>query len=112
MDAFLPNRWLALLEWYEHKCAYCDASDVELTKDHVIPRCYRKTTPLYDRLQNIVPACKRCNKEKGRGNVKLWMESKGYDYQRFKVKKDAFYQSIRHAIDSAYLNFISMGETI
>jgi hypothetical protein len=50
-----------LLEKHGHCCAYCDARDVPLNIEHVIPLARGGT----DRLSNLVIACVRCNQAKG-----------------------------------------------
>jgi len=51
--------WLRILEWFDHKCAYCFA-ETKLTMDHVIP--VSKGGP--HTAENVVPACKSCNSTK------------------------------------------------
>ena len=44
------------------RCAYCGASGVKLTKDHVFPRCLYPASKRNSKVQRItVPACARCN---------------------------------------------------
>ena len=53
------SEWLAILDRYNNKCAYCGKSG-RMTIDHVIPvvRGGQHT------VKNIVPACAACNSEK------------------------------------------------
>jgi 5-methylcytosine-specific restriction endonuclease McrA len=44
-----------------HRCQYCQRSDVPLTIDHVIP----KSKGGDDSWENLVTACVRCNNKKG-----------------------------------------------
>jgi hypothetical protein len=53
------------------KCAYCGVQSSDLTLDHVHP----KTKGGEDLATNIVPACKRCNHEKGSFHWKTWFQS-------------------------------------
>jgi len=55
------RRWL--LERHGPVCAYCDTRypDREITLDHVAPR---RGQSAYDRRENLVLACKRCNTAK------------------------------------------------
>ncbi len=44
------------------KCAYCGASGVKLTRDHVFPKCLYPASKSKSKVQRItVPACARCN---------------------------------------------------
>ena len=46
----------------EKRCAYCGASGVKLTKDHVFPKCLYPVSKRSSKVQRItVPACARCN---------------------------------------------------
>jgi len=53
-------RQYVLLKW-KHTCAYCGIGGVPLELDHVVP-CSRGGS---DRESNRVPACHRCNQQKG-----------------------------------------------
>jgi 5-methylcytosine-specific restriction endonuclease McrA len=55
------KEWEEILERYHHSCAYCGASNVSMTKDHVVP-VTKGGTHTKD---NIVPACRSCNSSKG-----------------------------------------------
>ena len=50
-----------LLEKWRHCCAYCDATGVPLTIDHIIPRSRGGS----DRVSNLTLACEPCNTAKG-----------------------------------------------
>jgi hypothetical protein len=52
------------------KWAYCGVQSSDLTLDHVHP----KTKGGEDLATNIVPACKRCNHEKGSFHWKTWFQ--------------------------------------
>lgn len=52
--------WSLLKEAWDYRCAYCLASDVELTQDHVHPL----SKGGLHTMENIVPACKPCNSSK------------------------------------------------
>lgn len=54
-------QWAAILEEYDHSCCYCEASNVELTMDHVVPL----SKGGQHTAGNIVPACRSCNSSKG-----------------------------------------------
>lgn len=57
---------------FGRKCAYCGVHSDQLTLDHIHP----KTKGGEDLATNIVPACKRCNHEKGSSNWRLWFKSR------------------------------------
>lgn len=50
-----------LLEKWGRKCAYCNAKDVQLQIEHIIPRSRDGT----DRVSNLTLACHACNQSKG-----------------------------------------------
>lgn len=54
-----------LLEKWGRQCAYCDASDVPLTIDHIHPRSRGGS----DRVSNLTLACFPCNQRKGNRDV-------------------------------------------
>lgn len=56
-----PQEWAAILAAHDHRCAYCQTSELPLEMDHVIP--LSKGGPHC--ATNIVPACKPCNSSKG-----------------------------------------------
>lgn len=64
----------AIKEHFNCQCVYCGKNYElhELTLDHVIPRTFGGE----DLQSNLVPACKRCNQDKGSNNWLKWMRSK------------------------------------
>ena len=50
-----------VLEKWGRSCAYCDAENVVLNLDHVVPRASNGS----NRPSNLVPACVPCNQRKG-----------------------------------------------
>jgi 5-methylcytosine-specific restriction endonuclease McrA len=58
---FTARQWADRLAEFNHRCAYCWAIE-KMTQDHVIPiiRGGRHS------IDNIVPACERCNYRKGK----------------------------------------------
>lgn len=50
-----------LLAKWERRCAYCDATDVPLNIDHIVPRSKGGS----DRVSNLTLACIGCNQAKG-----------------------------------------------
>lgn len=61
--AHTHEEWLAKLDEFHHRCAYCRRSDRSLTKDHITP-ISAGDPMLVDRIENIVPACQSCNSTK------------------------------------------------
>lgn len=56
------EQWHFVLKKYGNRCAYCGVKGL-MTIDHVVPVAKGgKTT-----VQNVVPACRRCNSAKGVG---------------------------------------------
>jgi len=49
--------WREIKETFNHACAYCLATDVKLTMDHIVP-ISKGGLHTYD---NVIPACKSCN---------------------------------------------------
>ena len=73
----------AIKEHFNCTCVYCGKNYErnELTIDHVKPRSNGGDSSL----RNLVPACRRCNKEKGSSYWLNWMRSRfGYEPQREK----------------------------
>ncbi|TSE32493.1 RNA-guided endonuclease IscB [Tepidimonas charontis] len=58
-----------LLEKWGRKCAYCDAKDVPLEIDHILPRSRGGS----DRVSNLVIACHDCNRAKGNMPVERFL---------------------------------------
>ena len=54
------EQWLLLKRAYQHRCGYCRADGVRLTKDHAQPLARGGT----DDIGNIIPACLPCNRRK------------------------------------------------
>jgi len=57
---FTRDEWYAILESFGHQCAYCQAADVPLEQEHVIPISRGGEHSA----RNIVPACRTCNARK------------------------------------------------
>lgn len=57
---FTAAEWLALVETYGSRCAYCGLLCERLEADHRVPLC-RGGSNL---IENILPACKGCNRRK------------------------------------------------
>lgn len=72
------EQWTALKDAWEG-CAYCGATDAALQRDCVmaISRGGRYT------IDNVVPACAKCNTSKCNDEVTAWMRRKRLDERRF-----------------------------
>ncbi len=73
-------RQYVLLKW-KHTCAYCGASGVPLELDHVVPRSRGGS----DRESNRVPACHRCNQQKGNRSIEEFLGGRPAVLQRFQA---------------------------
>jgi 5-methylcytosine-specific restriction endonuclease McrA len=74
-----------LLEKFNRKCAYCDATDTRLEIDHVHPRLRGGS----NRVSNLALACHSCNQAKGNQDVKDFLSGKPDVLKRVlaKIKK-------------------------
>jgi len=74
-----------LLEKFNRKCAYCDATDARLEIDHVHPRSRGGS----NRVSNLALACHSCNQAKGNQDVKDFLSGKPDVLKRVlaKIKK-------------------------
>jgi len=60
------EQWVATLERFGHRCAYCYRPLLKPTQDHIIPLAAGGNHTM----DNIVPACRQCNASKE--NKSLW----------------------------------------
>lgn len=58
-----------LLAKWGRRCAYCDAADVPLEKEHIVPRARGGS----DRVSNLTLACRPCNQAKGAADVRAFL---------------------------------------
>ena len=76
--SLIPNREtrakfrLKIFDAFEHKCAYCHRPAQSL--DHVVPRHRGGQTIV----ENLVPACLRCNGSKGATEWTLWYREQDF----------------------------------
>lgn len=75
---FTERDWENALDYFNHKCAYCDTSE-NLQKEHVIPVSKNGSfTP-----DNIIPACPSCNVSKLARDLYDWYPNyKHYSKER------------------------------
>jgi len=104
-ESALPNtltvrHWLALLDFYQERCAYCGISmgAEELDLEHVIPIKDRRagTEPA-----NVVPSCDACNSSKWATPVRQFLAKRHNSAGRALVSYEEFRQ--RHVAAIAYL---------
>ncbi|QPE05666.1 HNH endonuclease [Microbacterium schleiferi] len=71
-------QWLLIREAWG-RCAYCGAADVPLQKDCVLPISRGGSYTI----ENVVPACGRCNASKCNTEVTSWMRRRRLDEPAF-----------------------------
>jgi 5-methylcytosine-specific restriction endonuclease McrA len=59
-----------LLERAKYKCVYCDAVDVPLEIEHIIPRSKGGS----DSIKNLTVACTKCNQKKSNQDIKEFLK--------------------------------------
>lgn len=74
--------WHDSLLFFEHSCAYCGISDIQLQQDHVIPL----SKGGYYVRSNIVPACPSCNSSKKARLVEVWYPEQSF-FSEKRLKK-------------------------
>jgi hypothetical protein len=62
-----------LLEKWERRCAYCDAKDIPLQIEHIVPRSKGGSS----RVSNLTLACVSCNQKKGSKSIHDFVKDKG-----------------------------------
>ena len=61
-----------LLEKWHRQCVYCQARDLPLQIEHLVPRSRGGT----DRVENLALACNRCNQKKGNQPLSVFLKGK------------------------------------
>ena len=75
------DEWSAVLDFFGHKCAYC-GEETGLEQEHIIPVNAGGTF----KIGNIVPACRKCNAQKGSKSVDEWyMGADVFDPERMQT---------------------------
>lgn len=67
---FTVSQWRDKLELFNHCCAYCGEPSDKLEVEHMTPII---KGGIHDD-SNIVPACRRCNAQKGEMTIEEWLE--------------------------------------
>jgi 5-methylcytosine-specific restriction endonuclease McrA len=89
-ESFSEDDWINTKKYFDNKCAYC-GSEEELIIEHAIPINKEKLGE--HRIGNIVPACKKCNSNKGDKDYREYLENK-----ISVIKKIDEYMESRHYI--------------
>ena len=76
-----------IFDYFNNSCAYCNDNQSDLTIDHVIPI----SKSGFDSIQNIVPACRKCNLSKSSKNMETWFRSKSFFTEESLEKINAAY---------------------
>lgn len=61
-----------LLEKWNRKCSYCEAENVQLQIEHIVPRAKSGS----DRISNLCLACESCNQKKGTLDIEIFLAKK------------------------------------
>jgi 5-methylcytosine-specific restriction endonuclease McrA len=57
-----PEEWTAILVEFDYRCAYCNVGGVPMEMEHMTPLSRHGA----HHKDNVVPACRSCNRRKGR----------------------------------------------
>lgn len=63
------DSWQTIIDYFDARCAYCDAPLEEITQDHILP-ISKGGVHGYD---NVVPACRSCNARKGNRSLLVFI---------------------------------------
>lgn len=79
---FTEEHWQRCLEWWGHRCAYCnEPRDLfrKLEQEHIVAVVKGGGYVA----ENIIPACRTCNVTKGKRNLETWV-AKTYTQRKAK----------------------------
>jgi hypothetical protein len=76
-ESFGEADWQRAIDYFLKSCAYCGDDAAPLEMDHGVP--INKTKLGEHRLGNVIPSCKKCNKEKHRRDYRQYL---GDDVER------------------------------
>lgn len=82
-----------LLEKWGRKCTYCNAKNIPLQIDHIVPRCSGGS----NRIDNLTLACKACNSKKGSLPIEIFAP-KSQISKRTPLRDAAAVSSTRNAL--------------
>jgi hypothetical protein len=71
-----------LLEKWDRTCAYCEADQVPLEVEHIVP----KSKGGSNRVSNLCLACHACNSKKGNQSIEAFLEKKPQLLQKIKLQ--------------------------
>ncbi|NRD80298.1 HNH endonuclease [Bacillus sp. BRMEA1] len=97
-DVFSDKDWESCLNYFSHKCAYCQKAADKLTKDHFIPVSKGGETSKY----NILPSCISCNISKLNRDFFIWYPLR-YFYSKKQEKKILKYLGYKDKIQQLAL---------
>jgi len=82
----------------EYTCRYCGADDVPLTVDHIV--LWEEGGPTIE--ENLVAACRKCNKTRGNQQYKDWLDNKYYKEKSKNLSEDTKLKNaaVAHLLDS------------
>ena len=83
-----------LLEKFNHKCAYCGASDVSLEIEHIVP----KSRGGSNRVSNLAIACHGCNQRKGTKTAAEFGHAEVQAQAKKPLKDAAMVQAMRWSV--------------
>jgi 5-methylcytosine-specific restriction endonuclease McrA len=94
-----------LLEKWKRTCAYCEATDVRLEIDHIIPKSFGGT----DRVDNLVICCRSCNEQKGSRTIQDFLKQpqkvdKILSFRKKTLKDAAAVNASRKAVGTVLLS--------
>lgn len=76
-----------LLEKWGRKCVYCDAENVPLEVEHIVPRQpkNRHASKGSERPSNLTIACERCNRDKGNTSIEEFLAARPDRLERIRA---------------------------
>ena len=74
-----------LLEKWQRRCAYCQAEDVRLEIDHIIPRSKSGSNTV----ANLTLACRKCNESKSNQKIEDFLKTKPHILKKIQKTKRA-----------------------
>ncbi|MGO8949077.1 MAG: RNA-guided endonuclease IscB [Ktedonobacterales bacterium] len=86
-----------VVEKFHHRCGYCNATNVPLELDHVVPHSRGGS----DRISNLVSACHPCNTAKGNRTAAEWGRPEVEAQVRAPLKDAAAVNATRYALCDA-----------